>query len=86
MICRDCIRFGVCDSGRFIGDYIEDDVEKDCPTFKNKANFAEVVHGEWKVEENGVVICSNCGEEHEWIEFRPSYCDMCGAKMDGGKR
>lgn len=39
MTCKDCIHFEVCDSGRHIGEYIEDDgvysdgVEKECPTF-----------------------------------------------------
>lgn len=30
-------------------------------------------------------ICSNCGEEHEWDAYRASFCDTCGAKMDGGE-
>lgn len=46
---------------------------------------AEVVHGRWIVEKNGVVICSECGAEHEWIDYRASFCEDCGAKMDGGK-
>jgi transposase len=44
---------------------------------------APVVHGRW-IEESGTQICSNCGEEHEWDSYRASYCDCCGAKMDGG--
>lgn len=48
------------------------------------ADVSEVVHGEWIKEKNGVIICSECGEEHEWKDFRASYCDVCGAKMDGG--
>ena len=43
----------------------------------------EVKYGKWNTDESGVVICSECGEEHEWQDFRPSYCDMCGAKMKG---
>ncbi len=37
--CEECIHFAVCDSGRHIGEYIEDDgiysdgVEKECPFF-----------------------------------------------------
>ena len=51
MTCEDCIHFEVCDSGRHIGEYIEDDgsysegVERECETFKYKANFVEVKHG-----------------------------------------
>lgn len=37
--------------------------------------------GEWIVEENGVIVCSNCGEEHEWIDYRASFCEDCGADM-----
>ena len=40
-----------------------------------------VVHGRW-LEDNGVQICSNCGAEHEWADYRASWCDCCGAKMD----
>ena len=43
----------------------------------------EVVHGRWIVDKNGVVICSECGAEHEWIDYRASFCEDCGAKMDG---
>ena len=40
-----------------------------------------VVHGRW-LEDDGVQICSNCGEEHEWADYRASWCYCCGAKMD----
>ncbi|MEE0944902.1 MAG: hypothetical protein UIM24_05595 [Clostridia bacterium] len=60
-------------------------------TIKNEEHFpnadvVEVKHGEWITDENGVVICSECGEEHEWQDFRPPYCDMCGSKMDGERK
>ena len=42
-----------------------------------------VRHGYW-IEDGDVQICSECGEEHEWAEYRAPYCDICGAKMDGG--
>lgn len=41
-----------------------------------------VIHAHW-IEEEDCQICSNCGEEHCWDEYRASYCDTCGAKMDG---
>ena len=47
------------------------------------ADVVEVKHGHW-IEEDGYQICSECGEEHHWIDYRASYCDVCGAKMDGG--
>lgn len=40
-----------------------------------------VVHAHW-IEDNDCQICSNCGEEHSWDEYRASYCEDCGAKMD----
>ena len=43
----------------------------------------EVVHGRW-IKDGEVVVCSNCGEEHAWDEYRATYCEDCGAKMDGG--
>ena len=46
------------------------------------ADVVEVKHGEWIKDEGGIVICSNCGEEHCWDEYRAPYCDQCGAKMD----
>lgn len=41
---------------------------------------APEVHGRW-IEEGCIQICSNCGEEHEWQDYRAPYCENCGAKM-----
>ena len=46
------------------------------------ADVAPVVHGHW-IEDGDYQICSECGEEHCWDEYRAAYCDSCGAKMDG---
>jgi hypothetical protein len=45
------------------------------------ADVAPVVRGRW-IEEDGIQICSECGEEHEWEDYRAPYCDTCGAKMN----
>lgn len=45
------------------------------------AGYRKQEQGVWKTESNGVVVCSNCGEEHEWDDYRPSYCEDCGARM-----
>ena len=49
------------------------------------ADVSPVVHGRWIVDGSGVVICSECGAEHEWLDYRATFCEDCGAKMDGGK-
>lgn len=45
------------------------------------ADVAPVRRGHW-IEENDCQICSECGEEHCWDEYRAAYCDSCGAKME----
>lgn len=45
------------------------------------ADVAPVRRGHW-IEENGCQICSECGEGHEWDEYRAAYCDVCGAEME----
>ena len=45
------------------------------------ADVALVKRAHW-IEQDGMQICSNCGEEHTWDDFRAAYCDCCGAKMD----
>jgi hypothetical protein len=54
-----------------------------CCDIKNMpaADVAPVVHGKW-LEEDGAQIYSNCGEEHCWDEYRATFCDNCGARMD----
>ena len=47
-----------------------------------KEDVQEVRHGKWIEYDNGVQTCSECGEEHEWQDYRASYCEDCGAKMD----
>lgn len=45
------------------------------------ADVAPVRRGRW-IEKDGIQICSECGEEHEWEDYRAPYCDTCGAKMN----
>ena len=47
------------------------------------ADVVEVRHGRW-IEDGNYQYCSECGEEHSWVDYRAPYCDICGAKMDGG--
>lgn len=60
--------------------HTELDVMKEIAGFPD-ADVAPVVHGRW-IENGSVQICSVCGEEHEWENYRAPYCDTCGAMMD----
>ena len=66
------------------GDNDEADCFRDCIDLIDSipaADVAPVRRGRW-IEEDGIQICSECGEEHEWEDYRAPYCDTCGAKMD----
>lgn len=92
MTCKECFHFKVCDSGRHIGEYIEDDgiysegVEKECITFIPSADIVEVRHGEWVINSDGYYpYCSICETEPK-NGVMSKYCPECGAKMDGERR
>lgn len=85
--CKECIHYGIC-----IWTQVNTEKKKVCKDFKNKADFVEVVHGEWiainsnfgtpaGITMNGVTgyKCSLCGRQE--ISKEP-YCN-CGAIMDG---
>lgn len=49
----------------------------------------EPVKRAWWIDEEGVIVCSNCGAGMEITdsfgeENHRNYCPNCGAKMDGG--
>ena len=46
------------------------------------ADVEPVKRGHW-IEEDEYQICSECGEEHCWGDYRATYCDCCGAYMEG---
>lgn len=62
MTCENCIHFKVCDSGRHIGEHIDDEgvysdgVEKECPEFKNKEDFVDIGLYEQIKKENEALI------------------------------
>lgn len=97
MKCEDCIHDGVCLSqisyfmgcDEYTGEEVTD-IEKKCSDFKNKADYAEVKHGEWKNPsikrfEGRYFVCSECDVMlpiiTELLTF--DFCPRCGAKMDG---
>lgn len=85
---EELVRQIICNMAEFIG--APDDVLKHdeqcnyaifCVESAPAADVAPVRRGHW-IEENGCQICSECGEEHEWDEYRAAYCDVCGAEME----
>ena len=86
--CWDCIHCGACsDAGDSGFSCLKEDVSK-CEHFKNKADYAEVKHGEWTLETDEempnplfkLVICSVCKDKANGTY---NFCPHCGAKMDG---
>lgn len=76
------LSFPLSESGEEVKAYVEGfkearSVVERFPT----VDVAPVRRGHW-IEENGCQICSECGEEHEWDEYRAAYCDVCGAEME----
>lgn len=59
-----------------------------CPTceraLKRLYGYAvPVIHAYWVEQDDGIVYCSNCNADHNWITYRATYCEDCGARMDG---
>ncbi len=95
MTCKDCFHFEVCDSGRHIGEYIDDDgiysdgVEKECPTFKSKAAYERAM-GKLTPKKpildtifpSGVkwFMCAACN--HNNVEKNDPFCHQCGQALD----
>ena len=80
--CRECLHFKVCDSGRHIGEYIEDDgvysegVERECELFCRETVGVlagkGVVYGEtkfWHAKDGEVVeyTCIGYCEQRVWV-------------------
>lgn len=75
----DCDVFDYCRKG--ISDEIPD-IEKRCDGFKDKAEYAPVVHAHWIRTNSGKWRCSACRGR----EDRPMrYCGECGARMNERK-
>lgn len=89
MKCKDCIHYEAHkhfyqpkDWEKSFDEEMDDEcVEELCPQFDHRNDYAKVIHAHWN-EDGEVCVCSNCGEEHAWGEYRADYCDVCGAKMD----
>ena len=49
------------------------------------SDVADVVHGQWIVENETSIRCSECCFNRASIKIPLNYCPMCGAKMVGGQ-
>lgn len=80
--CKDCVGNDFCNERPSV----QRNLEKKCSRFKNKADYAEVKHGEWKKESDVIgrpyMTCSVC-KKHVFAISEYDYCPSCGVKMDG---
>lgn len=91
--CMNCIHDKACDEWAVISGipFVNTDL---CENFKNKADFVEVRHGEWRkpLGDDGsgwncggvvkqILGCSCCGHFYQNAPY--NYCPNCGAKMYG---
>ena len=79
--CGDCMHYRVCYHIEHYGREVETD--EPCEKFINKADMAGIRHGTWIKRTCYPMghICSECGH---YKEYKRPYCEICGAKMDGG--
>lgn len=88
MTCKDCVHYEVCYCGGYcIWSNIEQTEEDHCPYIKNKADFVEVKHGEWRnvymsSPSSFVGTCSECKRSSDMPPPEQArYCPRCGADM-----
>lgn len=83
MTCKDCIHFEVCDSGRHIGEYIDDDgvysdgVENECPAFKDKNAIESAM--DRQIPKKPLQACGHATNRSM------NFCPMCGQALDWSK-
>ena len=39
-------------------------------------------HGRWVLNADGTAFCSECKSVYDYIPYRASYCEVCGARLD----
>lgn len=89
--CKDCFHEEVCNAicPKMLLPYQSGDYSAElfCLQFKNKADYAEVKHGEWKTPTTiggrafNVPHCSVCNGIPCGVDENTKYCPYCGAKM-----
>ena len=86
MTCQNCLHLSVC---KFANEDISlgtkvKDVVHDC------VNFIEEKHGQWIENEDGEIVCTECGvripemysNADSIMQFECKFCHSCGSKMD----
>jgi hypothetical protein len=87
---RDPIRLSFCTKADAVLIKTAADAIEELQKQITSADVAEARHGKWVIDEDGCLICSECGyaDEINGIsgEFMHSnYCASCGARMDSKK-
>jgi NADH pyrophosphatase NudC (nudix superfamily) len=86
--CKDCVHYEVCKI--WCGE-ANIPMSTDCDFFKNKADFVEVKHGEWRnvymsSPSSFVGSCSECKRSSDIPPPEQArYCPRCGADMRKGE-
>lgn len=88
--CNECLYQPICNTYASFGvtDLPASDISP-CEMFKNKADYAEVVHSEWELCDDGSGVCKNCNTHQKavWdMDGWQRFCGRCGAKMDGERK
>lgn len=88
--CKDCLHCEACTSMLEAMGYIVDGdgikADERCKQFEHRGKYAEVVHARWEFAGvsagRKIYRCTNC---KTLIYGQGDYCQVCGAKMDGGQ-
>ena len=76
MTCKDCVHGVICNVISSPNSQYEENAEKWCPNFKNKADFVEVVRCKdckhWRTEHDGF-----CGASYALCEINNANNDYC---------
>lgn len=93
MICKDCVHYELCEDWfeqiKEEGLVTGERSQQQCESFKNKADFVKVKHGEWVYWQpdgtNHLWVCSVCNAAivtpMPFVAKHIAFCEHCGADM-----
>lgn len=97
--CKGCLHFEACEDHPYTCEAPDAWYlfwGKDCPVYKDRTKYAEVVHGRWVVGGDCHHVPYRIKNREKWVTYKCSvcgysngrnqsnHCPNCGAKMDGG--